>query len=43
MIEVEVFSQRKLQKALTFTTAEIENDHMVAETGLDSGIKGLSI
>ncbi|PWA99581.1 DNAse I-like superfamily protein [Artemisia annua] len=43
MIEVEVFSQRKLQKALTFTTAEIENDHMVAETGLDSGIKGLSL
>ncbi|XP_071711241.1 type IV inositol polyphosphate 5-phosphatase 3-like [Rutidosis leptorrhynchoides] len=30
MIEVEVFSTRKLQKALTFTNAEIENDALIA-------------
>ncbi|KAI7730851.1 hypothetical protein M8C21_002072 [Ambrosia artemisiifolia] len=30
MIEVEVFSPRKLQKALTFTDAEIENDDEIA-------------
>ncbi|KAL4557693.1 hypothetical protein LXL04_035880 [Taraxacum kok-saghyz] len=38
MIEVEVFSPRKLQKALTFTDAEIENDGIVAGMGIDGGI-----
>ncbi|KAK1441645.1 hypothetical protein QVD17_07700 [Tagetes erecta] len=37
MIEVEVFSPRKLQRALTFTDAEIEND---GEMGLiDAGLR----
>ncbi|GJV42931.1 type IV inositol polyphosphate 5-phosphatase 3 isoform X1 [Tanacetum coccineum] len=43
MIEVEVFSQRKLQKALTFTTAEIENDVIIAKLGIDTGVKCLSL
>lgn len=30
MAEVEVFSARKLQRALTFTDAEIENEELVA-------------
>lgn len=38
MAEVEVFSPRKLQRALTFTDAEIENDDVVAEMGIDVGI-----
>ena len=29
MAEVEVFSPRKLQKALTFTDAEIENEEVI--------------
>ncbi|XP_068490412.1 type IV inositol polyphosphate 5-phosphatase 3 isoform X2 [Phaseolus vulgaris] len=33
MIEVEVFSPRKLQKALTFTDAEIENEEVMANLG----------
>lgn len=41
MIEVEVFSPRKLQRALTFTDAEIEND---GEIGLiDAGISCLRL
>lgn len=43
MIEVEVFCPRKLQKALTFTDAEIENDGIVAGMGIDSGINCLRI
>ncbi|KAI3757459.1 hypothetical protein L6452_04996 [Arctium lappa] len=39
MIEVEVFSPRKLQKALTITNAEIENDGIIAEMGVDGEIK----
>ncbi|KAL5195345.1 Type IV inositol polyphosphate 5-phosphatase 3 [Glycine soja] len=33
MAEVEVFSPRKLQKALTFTDAEIENEEVMATLG----------
>ncbi|KAI3750623.1 hypothetical protein L2E82_21318 [Cichorium intybus] len=43
MIEVEVFSPRKLQKALTFTDAEIENDGIVAGMGIDGGINCLRL
>ncbi|KAM0062685.1 putative inositol-polyphosphate 5-phosphatase [Helianthus debilis subsp. tardiflorus] len=41
MIEVEVFSPRKLQKALTFTDAEIENDDEMAI--VDAGINCLRL
>jgi len=34
MAEVEVFSPRKLQKALTFTDAEIENEQVMANLGI---------
>ncbi|KAJ9545814.1 hypothetical protein OSB04_025521 [Centaurea solstitialis] len=43
MIEVEVFSPRKLQKALTITNAEIENDGIIAELGIDGEIKCLRL
>nr|XP_043614719.1 type IV inositol polyphosphate 5-phosphatase 3-like [Erigeron canadensis] len=43
MIEVEVFSPKKLQKALTFTNAEIENDAIIAEMELDGGINCLRL
>ncbi|XP_024969950.1 type IV inositol polyphosphate 5-phosphatase 3 isoform X1 [Cynara cardunculus var. scolymus] len=43
MIEVEVFSPRKLQKALTITNAEIENDGIIAELGVDGEIKCLRL
>lgn len=33
MAEVEVFSSKKLQRALTFTDAEIENDEFAANMG----------
>lgn len=33
MMEVEVFSPRKLQRALTFTDAEIEGQDMVTDIG----------
>lgn len=33
MAEVEVFSPRKLQRALTFTDAEIENEEVVSNLG----------
>lgn len=33
MVEVEVFSPRKLQRALTFTDAEIENEEVIAKLG----------
>lgn len=38
MAEVEVFSPRKLQRALTLTDAEIENEDVVAEMGINAGI-----
>lgn len=34
MVEVEVFSPRKLQRALTFTNAEIEEQEIVTEMGM---------
>ena len=34
MAEVEVFSPRKLQKALTLTDAEIENEEVMANLGV---------
>ncbi|PWA42100.1 DNAse I-like superfamily protein [Artemisia annua] len=43
MIEVEVFSPRKLQKALTFLNAEIEDDDMITEMGIEDGINGLRL
>ncbi|KAI3465429.1 hypothetical protein Pfo_022092 [Paulownia fortunei] len=38
MVEVEVFSPRKLQRALTFTDAEIEEQVIVTEMGLAGGM-----
>lgn len=39
--EVEVFSPRKLQKALTFTDAEIENEDVVTDMGIEAGMSCL--
>ncbi|CAK9183907.1 unnamed protein product [Ilex paraguariensis] len=39
MVEVEVFSPRKLQRALTFTDAEIEEEEITADMGTDSGMR----
>lgn len=41
MVEVEVFSPKKLQKALLFTDAEIERDEFVANMGLHGGMTKL--
>ncbi|XP_024030888.1 type IV inositol polyphosphate 5-phosphatase 3 isoform X2 [Morus notabilis] len=41
MAEVEVFSPRKLQRALTFTDAEIENEDVVTDMGIEVGISCL--
>ncbi|KAK4352490.1 hypothetical protein RND71_028008 [Anisodus tanguticus] len=38
MVEVEVFSPRKLQRALTFTDAEIAKEQIVTNMGLESGM-----
>ncbi|KAL6509838.1 Inositol polyphosphate phosphatase, catalytic domain ues [Orobanche gracilis] len=38
MVEAEVFSPRKLQRALTFTDAEIEEQDNVTEIGLGGGM-----
>lgn len=38
MVEVEVFSPRKLQRALTYTDAEIEQNDIVTEIGHGRGI-----
>nr|XP_043614721.1 type IV inositol polyphosphate 5-phosphatase 3-like isoform X2 [Erigeron canadensis] len=43
MIEVEVFSTRKLKKALVFTNAEIENDNIITGLGVDVGITCLRL
>uniref|UniRef100_A0A2P2LIV2 Inositol polyphosphate-related phosphatase domain-containing protein n=1 Tax=Rhizophora mucronata TaxID=61149 RepID=A0A2P2LIV2_RHIMU len=43
MAGVEVFCPRKLQRALTFTDAEIENEEVVAEMGIDVGIGRLKL
>ncbi|THG18250.1 hypothetical protein TEA_017194 [Camellia sinensis var. sinensis] len=38
MVEVEVFCPRKLQRALTLTDAEIKNQEVVADNGIDVGL-----
>lgn len=38
MVEVEVFSHKKLQRALTFTNAEIEEHDIVTDVGFGNGI-----
>ncbi|CAA0841998.1 DNAse I-like superfamily protein [Striga hermonthica] len=38
MVEVEVFSPRKLQRALTFTDAEVEHEDIITDVGLGSGM-----
>ncbi len=43
MAEVEVFSPRKLQRALTFTDAEIENEEFIADVGIDVGMSCLRL
>lgn len=43
MVEVEVFSPRKLQRALTFTDAEIEEHDIVTEMGLGGGMHRLHV
>lgn len=40
MVEVEVFSSKKLQRALTFTDAEIEDCQVVSSMWLDGGRVG---
>ncbi|XP_031251414.1 LOW QUALITY PROTEIN: type IV inositol polyphosphate 5-phosphatase 3 [Pistacia vera] len=44
MAEVEEFSHKKLQRALTFTDAEIENEEIVADLGVvDVGLSNLRV
>ncbi|XP_057974515.1 type IV inositol polyphosphate 5-phosphatase 3 isoform X3 [Malania oleifera] len=43
MVEVEVFSPRKLQRALTFTDAEIESAEIAADMGIDVGRNNLRL
>ncbi|XP_047977234.1 type IV inositol polyphosphate 5-phosphatase 3-like [Salvia hispanica] len=38
MVEVEVFSQKKLQRALTFTNAEVEEEDIVMDVGVNTGL-----
>lgn len=42
-VEVEVFSPRKLQRALTFTDAEVEQHDIVTEMGFGGGIGQLEL
>ncbi|KAH9626053.1 hypothetical protein KSS87_000373 [Heliosperma pusillum] len=42
-IEVEVFSSKKLQKALTFTNAEIENDDILVDKRMDAALSNFRI
>ncbi|XP_048424606.1 type IV inositol polyphosphate 5-phosphatase 3 isoform X1 [Pyrus x bretschneideri] len=42
-VEVEVFSPRRLQRALTFTDAEIENEDTVMDMGIDVGVNCLKL
>ncbi|KAL5560263.1 hypothetical protein UlMin_036474, partial [Ulmus minor] len=39
--DVEVFSPRKLQQALTFTDAEIENEDLITDEGMEVGMSHL--
>ncbi|KAL3513967.1 hypothetical protein ACH5RR_026684 [Cinchona calisaya] len=43
MVEVEVFSPKKLQRALTFTNAEIEEEPIITETVTDIGMSILRL
>ncbi|KAJ9675485.1 hypothetical protein PVL29_024419 [Vitis rotundifolia] len=43
MAEVEVFSPRKLQRALTIMDAEIEDEEILADTGVDVGMNFLRV
>ncbi|XP_060962851.1 type IV inositol polyphosphate 5-phosphatase 3 isoform X1 [Cannabis sativa] len=43
LVEVEVFSSRKLQRALTFTNAEIENDDIVTDMDTKVGMSSLHL
>lgn len=43
MAEVEVFSPRKLQRALTFTDAEIENEEGAPDMGIEVGMNCLKL
>lgn len=43
VVEVEVFSPRRLQRALTFTDAEVEQHGIVTEMGLGGGIGQLEL
>lgn len=43
MVEVEVFSPKRLQRALTFTDAEIEEEPIITDIGIDNGINRLLV
>lgn len=43
MVEVEVFSPKRLQRALTFTDAEIEGEPLITEIGIENGINRLRV
>ena len=43
MAEVEVFSARKLQRALTIMDAEIEDEEILADTEVDVGMNFLRV
>ncbi|XP_024163136.1 type IV inositol polyphosphate 5-phosphatase 3 isoform X1 [Rosa chinensis] len=43
MAEVEVFSARRLQRALTFTDAEIENEEIATDMGIEVGMNNLKL
>lgn len=38
MVEVEVFSHKKLQRALTFTTAQVEEEDLTTDVELNTGL-----
>lgn len=38
MVEIEVFSQKKLQRALTFTNAEVEEEDIITDVGVSTGL-----
>lgn len=43
MVEVEVFSPKKLQRALTFTDAEIKEEPVISDTSVDNGMSRLML
>lgn len=42
-VEVEVFSPRKLQRALTFTNAEVENEDIVIDLRMNAALSQLRL